>query len=235
MGNKTERIEFRVTESEKQFIQDKANDLGFKSASAFLISNAEDFFTVKLDLSHFKEVSKEVNDIGKNINNLVHHIFAIGVYSDHDLYEIQRLQKAVFDKVNQDYDYLLKLRRNDQLSNMVLKDKDRFTQAFKQQNLDVPKELVLGQVYEQIRNNTAYICQLIEDSPEQEEGISDYVYEYMFDGPLFRLDDEVLNQFSDELDQFSEKMKMKLINVNNVFDDDDWWELKDILDKYEDV
>ena len=30
-------------------------------------------------------------------------------------------------------------------------------------------------------------------------------------------------------------MKMKLLNVNNVFDDGDWFDLKDILDEYEGI
>ena len=98
-----------------------------------------------------------------------------------------------------------------------------------------PKQLILEEVYEQIRNNILYICQMIDDSPEQEEGISDYVYEYMFDGILFELNEEQLIKFSDEIFLFSEKLKMKLLNINNVFDDDDWFELKDILDEYEDI
>jgi len=76
---------------------------------------------------------------------------------------------------------------------------------------------------------------MIEDSPEQEEGISDYVYEYLFDSNLLELDEETLIEFANDIYMFSEKMKMKLLNVMNVFNDDDWYELKDILDEYEDI
>lgn len=93
--------------------------------------------------------------------------------------------------------------------------------------------MFLEEIYEQIRSNILYTCQMIDDSPEQEEGISDYVYEYLFDGVLFDLDEKTLVEFANEIYLFAEKIKMKLLNINNVFDDDDWFDLKDILDQYE--
>lgn len=235
MEKKTEEIKIRTTKTEKKLIQEKAKKLGFKSVTAFLKSSAEDFFVVKLDLSHFDEVAKEINYIGRNINNIVQQIFTVGSYSDYDLEEIQRLQKAAFDRINKEYDYLLKLRRKYRESNMSLKDKKRLIKELNKHEIEVPKEVVLKEVYEKIRNNILYICQVIDLSPEQEEGISDYVYEYLFDGVLFDLDEQTLVEFSNEIYLFAEKMKMKLLNAMNVFDDDDWWELKDILDEYEGV
>jgi|SRR5690625_386453 len=82
MGKKTEEIKFRTTKKEKELIQERTEKFGFKSMTAFLISSAEDFFVIDLDLSFYRDVAKEINYIGNNINNLVHHIFAIGAYSD---------------------------------------------------------------------------------------------------------------------------------------------------------
>src|SRR5690625_1792018 len=90
-----------------------------------MLNSAEDHFMIDLDLSQFHEVTTEVSYICKNINNLVHHIFSTGYYSDYDLKEIQRLQKEVFKRLNKEYDYLLKLRRKYKESNMSLKDKER--------------------------------------------------------------------------------------------------------------
>ena len=118
---------------------------------------------------------------------------------------------------------------------MSLKDKERLIKELNKHNVEVPKEVILDEVFEQIRNNILYVCQVIEDSPEQEEGISDYVYEYMFDETIFNLREERLIDFANDIYLFTEKIKMKLLNVTNVFDDDDWWELKDILDEYEDT
>lgn len=233
MESKSEIIKFRVTESEKKFIQEKASNLGYKSVTAFLKSSAEDFFVIELDLSHFQEVTKEINYIGKNINNLVHHIFKIGIYSDYDLKEIQRLQKEVISKVNKEYDYLLKLRKKYSESNMTIKDKKKLIAELNKHEIEVPKEVLLEEIYEQIRNNIIYICKLIDDSPEQEEGISDYLYEYLFDGNFFDLKQSDLIDFANEIYLFAEKTKMKMLNVLNVFEDENWYDLKDILDKYE--
>lgn len=235
MTKRRTQINVRVTEEEREYIYKKADDLGFKSVASFIASSTKDFFVVEIDLSFFDNVAKEINYIGKNINNLVHHIFTIGTYSDYDLKEIQRLQKETFERVNKEYDYLLSLRKKFRESNMSLKDKERLIEELNKHEVEIPKELVLDEIYEQIRNNVLYICQMIDDSPEQEEGISDYVYEYMYDGALLDLDEMNLIDFANDIYMFSEKMKMKLLNVTNVFDDDDWFELKEILDDYEDM
>src|SRR5690625_2026044 len=195
MDKKTEEIKIRTTKKEKEFIQERSKEMGYKSMTAFLKSSARDFFIIELDLSHFDNVAKEINYIGKNINNLVHHIFTVGTYSDFDLKEIQRLQKETFDKINKEYDYLLRLRKKYRESNMSFKDKDRLIKELNKHEIEISKEVLLEEIYEQIRNNVLYICQMIEDSPEQEEGISDYVYEYLFDSNLLELDEETLIEF----------------------------------------
>lgn len=235
MSEKKIRFNLSLYPKEKEFIQDKAESYGYKNVSAFILNCIENHFVLELDLSHFDNVAKEINYIGNNINNLIHHIFTVGVYSEYDLKEIQRLQKEAYSRINKEYDYLLMLRKKYKESNMSIKDKKRLIKELDKHEIPIPKELILEEIYEKIRNNILYICQVIDDSPEQEEGISDYVYEYMFDGILFELDEEQLIKFSDEIFLFSEKLKMKLLNINNVFDDDDWFELKDILDEYEDI
>jgi|SRR5690625_4869904 len=235
MNDKKVRFNLSLYPNEKEYVQKKASDFGYNNISAFILNSVENHFMIDLDLSHFDEVAKEINYIGKNINNLVHHIFLTGSYSDYDLKEIQRLQKEVYKRINKEYDYLLKLRRKYKESNMSLKDKERLIKELNKHNVEVPKEVILDEVFEQIRNNILYVCQVIEDSPEQEEGISDYVYEYMFDETIFNLREERLIDFANDIYLFTEKIKMKLLNVTNVFDDDDWWELKDILDEYEDT
>lgn len=233
MEKRNEIIKFRVTENEKKLIQEKAEKLGYGSVTAFLKSSAEDFFVIEVDLSFYREVAKEINYIGKNINNLVHHIFTVGTYSDYDLKEIQRLQKEVNERVNKEYNYLSKIRKKYSESNMSVKDKKSLIEELKKQEIAVPKEYLLQEIFESIKNNILYICKMIDDSPEQEEGISDYVYEYLFDGAVLELDQDNLVNFADEIYLFSEKIKMKLLNLTNIFEDDDWYELKDILDKYE--
>src|SRR5699024_777574 len=221
MTKRRTQINIRVTEEEKKYIYDKADDLGYKYIASFIMNSVYDHFMIDLDISHFDEVAKELNYIGNNINNLVHHIFTVGVYSDYDLKEIQRLQKKIFNIMKREYDYLLKLRRKYKESNMSLKDKERLIKELNKKEIEVPKEVLLDEIYEQIRNNVLYICKIIEDSPEQEEGIADYVYEYLFDGIILDLDKETLVKFANDIYKFTQKMKMKLLNVMNIFEDDD--------------
>jgi len=233
MAKRRTQINIRVTEEERDYIYKKANELGYKFIAPFILNSVEEHFVIELDLSFFREVTKELNYIGNNINNLVHHIFTVGVYSDYDLKEIQRLQKEIIRIIDKEYDYLLKLRKKYRESNMSLNDKERLIEKLNKKEIEVPKEILYKEIYEQIRNNVLYICKIIEDSPEQEEGIADYVYEYLFDGIVLDLDRGRLIEFANDIYTFTEKMKMKLLNVMNIFDDDDWWELKDILDEYE--
>lgn len=49
----------------------------------------------------------------------------------------------------------------------------------------------------------------------------------------FKLDDKQLIELADSIFIFAQKLKFKLAKLDNVFEDDDWFELKDILDEYE--
>src|SRR5699024_11549216 len=130
-----------------------------------------------LDLYHFREVAKEINYIGQNINNLVHHIFATNYYTDYDLKEIQHLQEEIYKRIDKEYDYLLKLEKKYQERNMNLKDKERLIKELNNKKIKVPKEILLNEVYEQIQNNILYISTLIENSPEQEERSEEHTSE----------------------------------------------------------
>lgn len=50
---------------------------------------------------------------------------------------------------------------------------------------------------------------------------------------MFSIEEKQLKEFADKIFFFAEKLKMKLLKADNYFDDDDWFELKDILDEYE--
>lgn len=226
-------LKISLTEEEKEFIINKAEEYGYNTVSAFLIDSAENHFKLELDLSHYRELAKEINYIGKNINNLVRHIFTVGVYSANDLDNIKRNQEIIIEKLNKKYDHLLSLRKKYSSSNMTLKDKEKLIIELSKHEIEIPKKLVLEEIYERIREDIIYICESIENSPEQEEGISDYVYEYMYGYTLYFLEEKQLKELADKIFFFAEKLKMKLLKVDNCFDNDDWFELKDILDEYE--
>ncbi|MEB9507364.1 hypothetical protein P4J13_25900, partial [Bacillus anthracis] len=60
-----------------------------------------------------------------------------------------------------------------------------------------------------------------------------YILEYINGKTLFELEDNKLIELSNEIFMYTQKLKFKLVNLDNQFDDDDWYELKDILDEYE--
>lgn len=233
METKKEKIEIRVTKEEKEMIKSKSKELGYNSMSAFLIDSSKDFFKIELDISYFRELAKEINYIGKNINNLIHFIFTQKVYSDNDLKEIKNMQEEIKNKLNKEYDHLLKLRKKYTSSNLTLKEKEKIINDLTKEKLPIPKELLLKEVFEMLRNNILFVCNAIEMSPEQEEGLSDYVYEFIFDDYIYEMEQEKMFNFSDEIYLLTEKIKSKMIDPKYVFSDDDWWELKDILDEYE--
>lgn len=233
MEKKTERFHLRVTPSEKEFLESKSEELGFNSVTAFLLSSARDRFTIDLDISPYREVAKEINYIGKNINNLIRHIFTTGIYSNYDIDYIKRKQQEAIDKLNQDYSDFRKLRKKYRSSNMTLKDTKKLVEELSKNEMEIPKKYILEEIYEGIRKDIVFIAEAINDSPEQGEEIADYVFEYMYGETLFSLDEKVLKEFADEIFFFAEKLKVKFLKMENYFDDDDWFDLKDILDKYE--
>lgn len=233
MSKKTENILIRVTPKEKEFIKNKSNEYNYRSTSAFLIESAKNHFILELDMSVYRELAKEINYIGKNINNLVKHVFTVGVISNTDIDYIKRNQEIIIEKLNKEYDHLLMLRKKYASSNMSLKDKKRLASELSKHEIEIPKKIVLEELYDSIRSDIIYLCEMIDISPLQEEGISDFVWEYLYGDTLFSLDESKVINFADDIFMLVQKLKTKFIKPNIYFDDDDWWELKDILDKYE--
>ena len=71
--NKT-YLQISLTKEQKEAIKIKANDLGYYSVSAFLLDSSRSFFRLKVDMSVYRDLTKEVNYIGKNINSIVRRI-----------------------------------------------------------------------------------------------------------------------------------------------------------------
>lgn len=233
MKNKTERMELRVTKEQKEFIKNKAERLGFNSVSAFLIDSAESHFYLNIDMSAYREIAKEINYIGRNINSLIRKVHTLGVYSDHDIDFLKTNQQVIIDLMNKEYDRLLDLKMNMTSETLNLKEKENLIKALGKNQIDVPKKVVLEEIYEQIKDDFIYIGQAIENSPEQDQDIAEYFWHYLYGDTLFELDEKRLIEFADKIFFYTQKLKMKLLKLDSHFDDDDWFNLKDILDEYE--
>lgn len=230
--NKT-YLQITLDKEEKEFIKKRAAELGYKSVSAFIIDSAKNHFKVEMDMSVYRELTKEINYIGKNINSLIRRINTDGFYSDNDLEIIESNQRKIINKMNKEYDRLLNLKKKSTSDKMSLQDKKNLIESLTKLDIDVPKKVVLEEVYEKIKDDVVYICEVISKSPSKNEGLDEYILEYINGKTLFELEDDKLIELSNEIFMYTQKLKFKLVNLDNQFDDDDWYELKDILDEYE--
>lgn len=230
--NKT-YLQITLDKEEKEFIKKRADELGYKSVSAFIIDSAKNHFKVEMDMSVYRELTKEINYIGKNINSLIRRINTDGFYSDNDLEIIESNQRKIINKMNKEYDRLLNLKKKSTSDKMSLQDKKNLIESLTKLDIDVPKKVVLEEVYEKIKDDVVYICEIISKSPSKNEGLDEYILEYINGKTLFELEDNKLIELSNEIFMYTQKLKFKLVNLDNQFDDDDWYELKDILDEYE--
>lgn len=230
--NKT-YLQLSISEDEKKFLKEKAEELGYKSVSAFVVDSAKSHFTIVVDMAVYRNLTREINYVGKNINSLIRRIHTDGFYSEHDVDILLTNQKKIVELMNKEYGRLLNLKQKYTSDKLSLKEKENLMKALQQDEIEIPKKVVLEEVYEQIKDDCVYIAGAIEDSPQQEAEIAEYFWEYLYGDMLFKLDENKLFEFADKIFLFTQKLKMKLLKLDNIFDDDDWYELKDILDEYE--
>lgn len=223
----------RVTEEEKEWVKNKANKLGYHSMTAFLMHAAETQIQLTVDMKVYRDLTKEINYIGKNINNLIRHIYTQGIYTDSDIDFLKANQEKIWDLINKQYDKLLGLGKDFTSEKISLESLEGIAATLEKEKLEIPKRFVLEEIYEGIKNDFLYLIEVIKKSPEQEEDVVEYLFEYLYGDTLFQLEVAALIAFSDELFSFTQKIKFKMMKLEYHFDDDDWFELKDILDEYE--
>ena len=233
MNNKTQNIIIRVTEEKKEWVKNKANKLGYHSMSAFLMHAAETQIQLTVDMKDYRDLTKEINYIGKNINNLIRRIYTQGIYTDSDIDFLKVNQEKIWLLIKQQYDKLLSLEKDFTSEKISLESLEDIAATLEKEKLEIPKRFVLEEIYEGIKNDFLYLIEVIKKSPEQEEDVVEYLFEYLYGDTLFQLEDAALIAFSDELFSFTQKIKFKMMKLEYHFDDDDWFELKDILDEYE--
>ena len=233
MGRIKTDLKISLSIEDKEFIKNKTEELDYKTVSAFLIDSAKSHFRIEIDMSTYRKLTKEINYIGKNVNSLIRRINTDGFYSNNDIDFLRANQKKIIDLMNKEYDRLLNLKQKYTSDKFSLKEKENLIKALQQNEMVIPKKAVLEEVYEQIKDDFIYIGTAIENSPEQDEEIANYVWEYLYGNTLFELDENKLIEFADKTFLFTQKLKMKLLKLDNIFDNEDWFTLKDILDEYE--
>ena len=226
-------FQMRLTEDDKEYIKNKSEELGYKNVSAFLIDSAKSHFKLEVDMKAYRNLTKEINYIGKNINSLIRRINTDGIYTDNDIDFLRVNQKKIIKIMNTEYDRLLDLKTKFNSDSLSKKQKGKLIKSLSENQIKIPKKLVLEEVFEKIKEDFVYIIECIENSPEQDIEVTEYVWQYLYGDTLYKLDDNQLIKLADSIFIFAQKLKFKLSKLDNVFSDDDWFELKDILDEYE--
>ncbi|MED3392073.1 hypothetical protein P4418_25430 [Bacillus thuringiensis] len=226
-------LQITLGEKDKEMIKNKAEELGYKTVSAFLVDSAKTHFKLEVDMKIYRDLTKEINYIGKNINSLIRRINTDGIYTDYDIDFLKVNQKKIIKIIHKEYDRLLDLKTNFNSDSLTKKQKKKLIESLSENQIQIPKKLVLEEVYEKIKEDFLYIIESIENSPEQAKEVTEYVWQYLYGDTLYKLDDNQLIKLADSIFIFAQKLKFKLSKLDNIFEDDDWFELKDILDEYE--
>lgn len=103
MKNRTRpvRIEFRVTEQERQLIQKKMEQLGTKNMGAYLRKMAIDGYIIKVDYTEQKKLAAAVSRVAGNINQICRRINQTGHSYEDDIVELKAKQCEIWELLKQ--------------------------------------------------------------------------------------------------------------------------------------
>ena len=103
MKNRTRpaRIEFRVTEQERQRIQKKMEQLGTKNMGAYLRKMAIDGYIIKVDYTEQKKLAAAVSRVAGNINQICRRINQTGHFYEDDIVELKAKRCEIWELLKQ--------------------------------------------------------------------------------------------------------------------------------------
>ena len=90
------RIEFCVTEQERQLIQSKMAQLGTKNMGAYLRKMAIDGYIIKVDYTQQKKLAAAVSRVASNINQICRLIHRTGSLYAEDVAELKERQAEIW-------------------------------------------------------------------------------------------------------------------------------------------
>ena len=103
MKNRTRpaRIEFRVTEQERQLIQKKMEQLGTKNMGAYLRKMAIDGYIIKVDYTEQKKLAAAISRVAGNIIQICRRINQTGHFYEDDIVELKAKQCEIWELLKQ--------------------------------------------------------------------------------------------------------------------------------------
>ena len=90
------RIEFCVTEQERQLIQSKMAQLGTRNMGAYLRKMAIDGYIIKVDYTQQKKLAAAVSRVASNINQICRRINSTGGLYAEDVAELKERQAEIW-------------------------------------------------------------------------------------------------------------------------------------------
>jgi len=98
MANRKRKIQLKiwVDEEEKLLIQEKMKQLGTSQIGAYLRKMAIDGYVINFDTTDIKTFSKELQKIGRNINQIAKRVNSTNSIYREDIEEIRERQKEIW-------------------------------------------------------------------------------------------------------------------------------------------
>ena len=95
------RIEFCVTEQEKELIESKMAQLGTRNMGAYLRKMAIDGYIIKVDYTEQKKLAAAVSRAAANINHICRRITQTGHFYEDDIVELKAKQREIWELFKQ--------------------------------------------------------------------------------------------------------------------------------------
>lgn len=229
--NKT-YLQLTITEQEKKYIKEQASKEKFNSISAFVMDCINKKITFDVDMKSYKVIAREINYIGRNINQIVRSINSKNYYTENELKEININLEKIYELESKEFSRLSKLKFNVNNSPSINRTLKKIIKDYEQANLPVPKAKILKELYKELREDFIFIIELIKDSKEIDDDLATYFIDSVLAGNVEKIEESELISFYDEFELFSENIRIKTIDINYNFSENDWFKMKDILEKY---
>lgn len=94
------QLNFRVTEREKQLIEDRMQEIGTTNREAYLRKIAIDGMLVKLEVPELKEIVSLMRRTSNNVNQIARRLNETGRIYEVDITDIQNQQEQLWDMLN---------------------------------------------------------------------------------------------------------------------------------------
>mgnify|MGYP006387464209 FL=1 len=94
------QLNFRVTEREKQLIEERMQEIGTTNREAYLRKIAIDGMLVKLEVPELKEIVSLMRRTSNNINQIARRLNETGRIYEVDITDAQNQQEQLWDMLN---------------------------------------------------------------------------------------------------------------------------------------